>query len=188
LNSENQNQPFSFRRTVFSAALATGILSALPGCGLLCSCFFGMAGILGGWFGLWLFYRSGGRAPAGKAAWLGLYGAVLGTLAAMAVLLLMGQFSPTHENLQAMMDQFREYLSKEGKSPQEVEKELKALWPAVVSGIRWMPLVLVVTNGLGGAGGGALASLFAEARRARRDREGGPPQDSSGASSSRMEQ
>ena len=176
--------PLSPRRVVLLGALATGILSAFSNLGIFCSCFFGLAGILGGWFALRLYFRSGGRAGVGRAAWLGLYGAALGTLAAMALHLFMGDFSPTHEDLQVMMEQVRKYLSENGKPPGEVEKEVQALWPVLTASMRWIPLFLVLLNSAGGAGGGALAALFAAAK----GKDGSPPQDSSRGSSSRIEQ
>ncbi len=180
MSSTPETKTFSPRKVILTGALVTGILSAFPGLGIMCSCFFGMAGVLGGWFALRTFYRSGGEMGVGRAAWLGLYGAALGTLAAMALHMLMGDLSPTHENLQSLMDQFRDYLLKNGSTQAEADAQVKAMWPYVVSSIRWSPLVLVFLNSAGGAGGGALASLFAAAREGKDGQSGG--------SSSRMEQ
>ncbi len=182
MNSTPRTESFSPRKVILLGALVTGVVSAFPGLGIMCSCLFGMAGILGGWFALRTYYRSGGEMGAGQAAWLGLYGAALGTLAAMGLHLLMGDLSPTHENLQSFMDQFREYLVKNGASQAEANARVKEMWPYLVSSLRWSPLFLVLLNSAGGAGGGALASLFAAAREGR---EGKGPHS---GSSSRMEQ
>ncbi len=108
----------------------------------------------------------------GRAAWLGFYGAVLGSLAAMGVHLLMGDLAPSHENLRALMDQFREYLKENGSTPAEVEAQVKTMWPVMVAALRWSPLALVLLNGAGGAGGGALAALFAAAKEREAGRGG----------------
>ena len=152
-------------KPVFLGAVVTTIVLFIPIIGILCSCLFGLPGIIGGFVCVKSFLKRDPNISGGRGAWLGLYSAALGSVIALIVFLLMGLFSVDYEHLKPTFERLKDLFIQQGLSPTEAEKKLEELKPVLIAFIRWHPLFILFINSMAGAGIGALTAFMAQSKR-----------------------
>ncbi len=166
-------------QSVITGAAVAAIITAVPGIGILCSCLFGLPGILGAFFCTRGLLKRGFTLTGGQGAWYGLYSAALGTIFALFVFILIGFFKVDYEQLKPMLDEWREIFIQQGLTPEEARKKIEELKPTIILLIRWHPLIILAINACAGALTGAFTVFLSARRKDGNQDQGSLPSSSS---------